>query len=322
MNQMTIVVGILAAQIVNWLIAEKVPAGSTAEMIRQSWNGQFAWRWMFTAVAVPSLIFLIGALFVPESPRWLAIRGRKDRARRTLARIGGEDYAGKALGEVLATAEPHSRRSGWADLVAPGMLKVLGIGVFLAILQQWSGINVIFNYAEEIYRDAGYGVNDILFNIVITGTINLVFTLVALGFVDRLGRRSLMLAGCAGVATCHFLLGLSYHFGLKGFPVLVCTLGAIGCYAMSLAPITWVLISEIFPNRVRGAAVSVSVSALWIACFALTFTFPSLNKAMGPSGTFWLYSGICFIGFLFILGQVSETKGKTLERIENEYTGR
>jgi sugar porter (SP) family MFS transporter len=321
MNQMTIVVGILAAQIVNWLIAEKVPAGSTAEMIRQSWNGQFGWRWMFTAVTVPSLIFFIGALLVPESPRWLAIRGHKDRARRTLARIGGEDYAEKALGDVLATAEPHARRGRWADLLAPGMLKVLGIGVFLAVLQQWSGINVIFNYAEEIYRDAGYGVNDILFNIVITGTINLVFTLVALGFVDRLGRRSLMLAGCAGVAACHFLLGLSYHFGLKGLPVLVCTLGAIGCYAMSLAPVTWVLISEIFPNRIRGAAVSVSVSALWVACFALTFTFPSLNAAMGPSGTFWLYSGICFVGFLFVLRGVSETKGKTLEQIEREYAG-
>jgi MFS family permease len=189
------------------------------------------------------------------------------------------------------------------------------------VLQQWSGINVIFNYAEEIYRDAGYGVNDILFNIVITGSINLVFTLVALGFVDRVGRRSLMLAGCAGVALFHFFLGLAYHLGLKGIPVLVCTLATIGCYAMSLAPVTWVLISEIFPNRVRGAAVSLSVSALWIACFALTFTFPALNAGLGAAGTFWLYSGICLAGFLFILRCVPETKGKTLEQIEREYAG-
>ncbi|MBZ5585056.1 MAG: sugar porter family MFS transporter, partial [Acidobacteriia bacterium] len=318
MNQMTIVVGILAAQIVNWLIAEKVPAGATAEMIRHSWNGQFGWRWMFTAVVVPALIFLAGALFVPESPRWLALRGRKERARRTLVRIGGEEYAERAMADVLATAGEDGGEALWAGLLAPRMLKILGVGVFLAFLQQWSGINVIFNYAEEIYRGAGYGVSDILFNIVITGTINLVFTLVALGFVDRVGRRSLMLAGCAGIALCHFLLGLSYHFGLQGLPVLVCTLGAIGCYAMSLAPVTWVLIAEIFPNRIRGAAVSVSVSALWIACFALTFTFPSLNAALGAAGTFWLYAAICLAGFVFVWRRVAETKGKTLEQIERD----
>ncbi len=287
LNQMTIVVGILAAQIANWRIAQPVPASATAEAIRLSWNGQYGWRWMFTAVAVPSLVFLAGALLIPESPRWLAARGRKDRA--------------VPLREVAA----------------PAMRKVLGIGIFLAVLQQWSGINVIFNYAEEIYRGAGYGVNDILFNIVITGAINLVFTLVALVLVDRAGRRVLMLAGCAAIGICHTLLGLAYHFGLKGLPVLVCTLGAIGSYAMSLAPVTWVLIAEIFPTRIRGRAVSVAVSALWIACFALTFTFPILNRALGAAGTFWLYAGICFAGFLFVRRQVAETKGKSLEQIES-----
>ena len=321
MNQMTIVVGILAAQILNWAIAEPVPAGATADMIRQSWNGQYGWRWMFTAVAVPSLIFLAGALLVPESPRWLATRGQKDRARRTLARIGGEEYAERELREVLATVQPHGQTGRWAEMLRPGMLKVLGIGVFLAVLQQWSGINVLFNYAEEIYRNAGYGVSDILFNIVITGTINLVCTLIALAFVDRLGRRVLMLAGCAAIAVCHTLLGLSYRFGLKGLPVLICTLAAFGCYAMTLAPVTWVLISEIFPNRIRGAAVSVSVSALWIACFALTFTFPLMNRALGPAATFWLYAAICLVGFLFVLARVSETKGRTLEQIEQEHAG-
>jgi sugar porter (SP) family MFS transporter len=319
MNQLTIVVGILAAQIVNWLIAETVLAGATAELIRQSWNGQFGWRWMFTAVTAPSLVFFLGALFVPESPRWLAVNGRKDRARRTLARIGGEEYAESALADVLSTVEPHAGEGRWAGLLAPGMVRVLAIGVFLAVLQQWSGINVIFNYAEEIYRNAGYGVNEILFNIVVTGSITLVFTLAALSFVDRLGRRSLMLAGCGGVALFHFLLGLSYHFGLKGLPVLLCTLATIACFAMTLGPVTWVLLSEIFPNRIRGSAVSISVSALWIACFALTFTFPALNAALGPAGTFWLYSGICVIGFLFVFRRVPETKGKTLEQIERGY---
>jgi MFS family permease len=245
--------------------------------------------------------------------------GRKDRARRTLARIGGEEYAESALADVLSTVEPHAGEGRWAGLLAPGMVRVLAIGVFLAVLQQWSGINVIFNYAEEIYRNAGYGVNEILFNIVVTGSINLVFTLAALSFVDRLGRRSLMLAGCGGVALFHFLLGLSYHFGLKGLPVLLCTLATIACFAMTLGPVTWVLLSEIFPNRIRGSAVSISVSALWIACFALTFTFPALNAALGPAGTFWLYSGICVIGFLFVFRRVPETKGKTLEQIERGY---
>ena len=319
MNQLTIVVGILAAQIVNWLIADRVPAGATAEAIRQSWNGQYGWRWMFTAVTAPSLVFFFSALLVPESPRWLAVNGRKDRARRTLVLIGGEEYADTAIGDVLSTRADYSGTGRRSELLTAGMVKVLTMGVLLAILQQWSGINVIFNYAEEIYRSAGYGVNDILFNIVVTGSINLAFTLAALTFVDRLGRRTLMLAGCAGVGLFHFLLGLSYHFGLKGLPVLLCTLATIACFAMTLGPITWVLISEIFPNRIRGAAVSVSVSALWIACFALTFTFPSLNAALGTTVTFWLYSGICFAGFLFVLTSVSETKGKTLEEIEGSH---
>jgi len=206
------------------------------------------------------------------------------------------------------------------EVLAPGVRRILGIGVALAVLQQWSGINVIFNYAEEIYRGAGYGVSGILFNIVITGAINLAFTFVALGFVDRLGRRALMLAGCAGIAVSHALLGLAYHFGLKGLPVLVLTLCTIGCYAMSLAPVTWVLISEIFPNRVRGPAVSIAVSALWIACFALTFTFPVLNAALGASGTFGLYAAICVAGFVFVKTSVPETKGRSLEQIERDLT--
>jgi len=317
LNQLTIVAGVLSAQIVNWLIARPVPDNATAEAIRQSWNGQLGWRWMFTAVAVPSVIFFCSAFFVPESPRWLVKRGFADAARRILGRIGGPRYAEDALVEIRASigSEPRVRA---LEVLAPGVRRILGIGIVLAVLQQWSGINVIFNYAEEIYRGAGYGVSGILFNIVITGAINLAFTFVALGFVDRLGRRALMLAGCAGIALSHTLLGFAYYFGLKGLPVLVLTLCTIGCYSMSLAPVTWVLISEIFPNRVRGHAISIAVSALWIACFALTFTFPVLNAALGSSGTFWLYAGICFAGFLFVRLRVPETRGRTLEQIEKE----
>ncbi len=198
------------------------------------------------------------------------------------------------------------------------MRKILLIGVFLAVLQQWSGLNVIFNYAEEVYRAAGYGLNDILFNIVITGTICLVVNCVAIATVDRFGRRILMLIGCAGIGLCHAFLGASYLLGIQGVLVLAITLTAIGFYSMSLAPIAWVLISEIFPNRIRGAAVAVAASSLWIACFVLTYTFPFLKASLGMSGTFWLYGAICFLGFVVVYRRVPETKGKTLEQIERE----
>jgi SP family xylose:H+ symportor-like MFS transporter len=318
LNQLTIVMGILAAQIVNWAIARPVPIGATAEMVRQSWNGQLGWRWMFTAVTIPSLVFLVGALFVPESPRWLITKGRKDRARRTLAQIGGAEYAEDEIQEIQKTlaAARASTATTWSTLRERRVLGVLTIGVVLAVLQQWSGINVIFNYAEEIYRNAGYGISDTMFNIVLTGAINCVFTLAAIGFVDKFGRRVFMMLGCAGIGLSHILIGLSYQYGLKGLPVLLCTLFTMACFAMTLGPVTWVLISEIFPNRVRGAAVSIAVSALWIACFVLTYTFPLLNQALGPAGTFWLYAAICLLGFVFVLLYVPETMGKTLEQIE------
>lgn len=323
MNQLTIVIGILAAQVVNWLIAVKLPhsaAEATAlETIRQQWNETAGWRWMFTAVTVPSLLFFLGALFIPESPRWLVKNGRSDRARATLARIGGAAQADAAVREIESTiAADEVQRVRFADLWERKLRTILGVGVLLAVLQQWSGINSIFNYAEEIYRSAGYGISDIMFNIVITGAINLVFTLVAIGTVDRVGRRVLMLIGCAGIGVSHALIGIAYALGLKGLSVLVFTLCALGCYGMSLAPVTWVLIAEIFPNRIRGAAISVAVSALWIACFILTFMFPILKGAIGMAQTFWLYAVVCFAGFVFVYARVPETKGKTLETIERE----
>jgi SP family xylose:H+ symportor-like MFS transporter len=314
LNQLTIVVGILAAQIVNWRIADPVPGGATAEMIRLSWNGQLGWRWMFTAVAAPAAVFFFAALAAPESPRWLLLRGRRDEARRILDRIGGEPV------EEIEAGLSRMDRVRWRELWAPGVRRVVLIGIGLAVLQQWCGINVIFNYAEEIYRSAGYGVSDILFNIVITGTINFVCTVAAIGMVDRVGRRPLMLAGCVGIGVSHLLLGAAYRLGWTGPVALGFTLSTIGCFAVTLGPVVWVLISEIFPNRIRGAAVSAAVSALWIACFVLTYTFPLLNRMLGAAGTFWLYAGICFAGFLFVRVSVRETKGQSLEEIEGELT--
>jgi MFS family permease len=210
------------------------------------------------------------------------------------------------------------RRVRFRDLLEPGMRKVLTLGVVLAVFQQWCGINVIFNYAEEIFRAAGYDISTVLSNIAWTGSVNLAFTFVALGTVDRGGRRPLMLFGAAGLAVVYLGLGLCYHAQVKGLPMLLLVLAAIGFYSMSLAPVTWVVISEIFPNRIRGVAMSVAVSSLWIACFLLTYTFPLLNARLGPAGTFWLYAAICVMGLLFIFFKLPETKGKTLEQIERE----
>ena len=321
-NQLTIVIGILAAQLVNWLIAEPVPAGATAADILASWNGQAGWRWMFGAEAIPAFLFFLLMFLVPESPRWLVKNGREAVAERTLARVGGAAFAGAAIREIRDTlASGEIRKVHFRALIGPGMAKVLVVGVVLAVYQQWCGINVIFYYAEEIFTAAGYGVSDVLFNIVITGTVNLIFTLIAIRLVDRLGRKPLMMAGSAGLAVVFGLIGASYAVYSRGIHLLALVVVAMALYALSLAPVTWVLLSEIFPNRIRGAAMSVSTFSLWSACFVLTYTFPLLNKGLGPAGTFWIYAGISVFGLLFIRSRVRETKGKTLEQIERELVG-
>jgi SP family sugar porter-like MFS transporter len=198
------------------------------------------------------------------------------------------------------------------------MAKILLLGVVLAVLQQWCGINVIFNYAQEIFAAAGYQVSDILFNIVVTGAVNLVFTLVALAAIDRYGRRFLLLTGVSGLVVIYTVLGALYRMHLQGKPMLVLVLAAIACYAMSLAPATWVVIAEIFPNRIRGSAMSIAITALWTACFLLTYTFPILNAALGAAGTFWIYAAVCLAGLLFLYFCLPETKGRTLEEIETD----
>jgi len=321
-NQLTIVIGILAAQLVNWLIAEPVPAGAAAADILASWNGQTGWRWMFGAEAVPAFLFFLLMFLVPESPRWLAKNGRAAEAEKVLAKVGGAQFARQALREIRETlAAGEIGKVHFRSLLGPSMAKVLVVGVVLAVYQQWCGINVIFYYAEEIFTAAGYGVSDILFNIVITGTVNLIFTLIAIRLVDRLGRKPLMLAGAAGLAVVFGLIGASYALHSRGVHLLVLVVIAMALYALSLAPVTWVLLSEIFPNRIRGAAMSVSTFSLWSACFVLTYTFPLLNKGLGPAGTFWIYAGISVFGLLFIKSRVRETKGKTLEQIERELAG-
>jgi len=319
LNQLTIVIGILLAQVIDWALVRHLPAGATDEFIRNSWFGQQGWRWMFGLTAVPSLLFLFGLFAVPESPRWLAKNGRPEPARKILTKIGGAGHSAAAMAEIQAApASGEGGRVRFAELLAPKMVKVLVLGVGLAVFQQWCGINVIFNYAEEIFKAAGYDISSVLGNIAWTGSVNLAFTFVALGAVDRRGRRPLMLFGAAGLAVIYTALGGCYHAQVKGLPMLLLVLAAIACYSMSLAPVTWVVISEIFPNRIRGAAMSVAVCALWVACFILTYTFPLLNATLGAAGTFWLYAAICVLGFSFIFFTLPETKNKSLEQIERE----
>ncbi len=318
LNQFTIVIGILAAQVINMMIAETVPTDATDAFIKESWNGQTGWRWMFMAEAVPAFLFFILIMLLPESPRWLVKAGYAEKAIPTLTRIGGAEYALMEIENIRETLNMVSEKGNLRHLFKKSYRLIIVIGVFLAVFQQWCGINTVFNYADEIFSAAGYGVSDMLFNIVITGTVNLVFTLVAMFTVDKWGRKKLMILGSAGLAMTYLLLGSAFYFQLKGIAVLSLVIIAIAIYAMSLAPITWVILSEIFPNRIRGAAMALATFALWSACFVLTYTFPLLNAALGASGTFWVYAFICLAGFVFIILKLPETKGKTLEEIERK----
>ncbi len=319
MNQLTIVCGILLAQVVNWLIARPISPTATATEILNSWNGQVGWRWMFAVTAIPSLLFLTAMFSVPESPRWLARHGAPDKAKAVLTSIGGESYSKAVYSEIESSIAAEHAEASLQTLFHPKIRRILWLGIFLAVLQQWCGINVIFNYAEEVFSAAGFPVSDILFNIVVTGAVNVLFTIIALRTVDRYGRRVLMLLGSAGLGIIYALLGLLYYLHGRGIVMLFLVVAAIACFAMSLAPVTWVVISEIFPSRIRGAAVSIAVTALWSACFVLTYTFPFLNHALGASGTFWIYAGICALGFVYLFFRLPETKGKSLEAIEQSW---
>lgn len=318
LNQMTIVLGILAAQITNWLIADPIPAEFTSADIAASWNGQMAWRWMFWAAAVPSVAFLVLAFFIPESPRWLVLKARNAEASSVLSRIGGMEYAQAELAAVTAANQADAQQGGLRMLFSKSMHKVLIIGIVIAVFQQWCGTNVIFNYAQEIFQSAGYAVGDVLFNIVITGVANVLFTILAIYTIDKLGRKALMIMGAGGLCGIYAILGVCYYFHVTGIGMVILVVAAIACYAMTLGPCTWVLLAEIFPNRVRAIAVATSTFALWVGSATLTYTFPLLNNALGSYGTFWIYSAVCLAGLLFCIFMLPETKGKSLEQLEKE----
>ena len=286
------------------------------EKLNQTWNGQTGWRYMFAAEAIPALMFFLLMFLVPNSPRWLCRIGKTEKAKSIMEKIGGVAYAADSLESITKTFDDVSSHNELGELLKPKMKKILFIGIVLAVFQQWCGINVVFNYAHDIFKAAGYDVSGVLFSLVIIGITNFVFTLVAIGTVDKWGRKVLILWGSVGLAISYMFVGYCFHQDIKGVVVLIAVLAAIACFSATLGPVMWVLISEIFPNRVRGLATSIAVWALWVANFILTYTFPIIKDKFSIAATFWLYAGICVLGVIFIKLYIPETKGKTLEEIE------
>lgn len=300
-NQLTVVIGILVTNLVNYLLAD---------------NGPDAWRWMFGLGVVPSLIFLLGVIWLPESPRWLLKDGQVEKAKAVLNKIGSADFAestAKAIQKSLGGNEKVFYSAVFQKSVRPAVT----VGIILAVFQQFCGINVVFNYTSTIFESVGANLNRQLFETVSIGAVNLIFTILAMWLVDRLGRRPLMLIGSLGLSILYIILAFALQNHYPAYMVSVFVLLAISIYALSLAPVTWVLISEIFPNKIRGAASSVAIVSLWGAYFILVFTFPILAKKLGTYGPFYLYAVICLLGFLFVMGKVKETKGQTLEELED-----
>ena len=286
LNQMTIVLGILAAQIVNMLLAR-----DTSVADNMAWNVEWGWRWMFWAETLPAALFLLMSFYIPESPVFLNLKNEK-----------------------------KGKEAGLGELFQHKYSKVIWLGLVIAVFQQWCGTNVIFNYAQEIFLGAGFDVDGMFINIVITGIANVIFTFVALYTIEKWGRRTLILIGAGGLGLIYFILGSCYFMQMTGVMMVALVVAAISVYAMTLGPVTWTLLAEIFPHRVRGIAMATCTFALWVGCCTLTFSFPSMNAVLGSSGTFWTYSAICVCAFIFLFRRCPETKGKSLEQLEQELT--
>ena len=291
MNQMAIVIGILAAQIVNMLLAKDTGVAES-----QAWNREWGWRWMFWAETLPAALFLVMSFMIPESPVFVQLK--------------------KARGSNMM--KERSEQAGLKELLQPKYSRMLLLGLIVAVFQQWCGTNVIFNYAQEIFTGAGFDVDGMFINIVITGIANVIFTLVALYVIERWGRRTLILIGAGGLGLIYLTLGTCYYMQVTGVMMVALVVAAISVYAMTLGPVTWTLLAEIFPNRIRGVAMGVCTFALWVGCCTLTFSFPSMNASLGSSGTFWAYSLICVCAFVYLWRNCPETKGKSLEELEKE----
>ena len=303
LNQMAIVSGILLAYLANWLL---------------SFTGPSSWRWMFAVAAIPSVAFLAGLFFVPESPRWLVEMGRSPEALSVLTKINGQTTAAQELTEIERTIAEDS--GTLAELFQPGLRRAFWIAVTLAILQQVTGINTVLFYGSIIFKEQVHSGSDTgaIFANVIVGLVNFFATLIALNMIDKFGRRPLLLISSGVMGLCQ--AGLAAAF-LMHTPsptlVLAIMLMCVAAFAVGLGPGVWVLLAEIFPTRIRGRAMSIATLCLWAACTLLTMTFLSLAKALTPTGAFLIYAAMCVITFLIVLRAVPETKGRSLEEIEH-----
>lgn len=312
LNQFAIITGMLVVYFVNYLIALQ---GS------EEWNTTTGWRWMFGSEAIPALLFLIGLIFVPESPRWLALKGKEERLTNTLNLIYRDaTHAEKVKAEIVASLNEKSLKLS-AFLKSPWS-KVLLFGVALAILQQASGINVFLYYGPEIFKQLGASTDTALLQTIIIGATNMGFTIVALKLVDRVGRRPLLIIGVSGMAVSLVGMGFVTYLNWGGLWPLFCMLVYIACFASSMGPVMWVVLSEIFPNKLRSQAVAIATFFLWMANYAVSQTFPMLNgnkwlnDLFNHAFPFWFYAIMCMIAVVLVYGFLPETKGKTLEEIE------
>ena len=283
------------------------------------WNQTTGWRWMMGSLVVPAVLFLFTTVLIPESPRWLMRIGRRERARAILMRVVGPKEAERELQEVAATL---TESSGGAihELLDRKYRRPLIIGVTLAVAQQFCGINSIMYYGPSIFHRPGQTDLDAAFWFTaIVGLVNLLFTFVAIWLVDLAGRRPLLIVGSAIQVVALLACGLAFQQQWSGVMLLAAVLLFIAAFAAAMGPVLWILVSEIFPNRMRGLAMSVATLVLWSACFAVSETFPWLRSSIGPAWTFWTYALCSFLGLAFIIFMVPETKGRSLEEIEKSW---
>ena len=302
MNQLAIVLGILVSYLVGWALAGL---------------GDESWRWMFAAAALPSLLFFGALFFVPESPRWLVKEGRLDEAAHILARLGEPPSQLREIARAVAEESGSLRQ-----LLAKGLRRPLAIGVTLAILQQVTGINTVLYYGSIIFTEqaGAASTSAALWANVLVGAMNLVFTVVALFTIDRLGRKVLLISAAAGMGLSLTALGFVFRAGsVTPSSVLALILCYVACFSFGMGPGVWVVISELFPTRIRGRAMSLATVALWLACLLITLTFLSLVKAFTAAGAFWIYALMCACTVWFVWKFTPETKGKNLEEIEEQW---
>jgi sugar porter (SP) family MFS transporter len=315
-NQFAIVSGISVVFFVNYFIALQGD---------DLWNQNHGWRWMFASGALPALVLLALLFLVPESPRWLTKQGHEDKALAILARVNGPEQARTELAQIKDTLGHETGSLG--QLLQPGMKLVLVIGIALAVLQQITGINVFLYFGTEIFKKMGSETNAALLQNIVVGVVNLSFTVIAIWTVDRLGRKPLMMIGSTGMGICLLAMGLAAYAQTTGMWMLLFILGYIACFALSVGPVTWVILSEIFPTRIRGRAMAIATICLWVANYIVSQTFPMMNDdaswlvaTFHRAFPFWLYGAFCAVLLVFICAFVPETKGKTLEEIERHWT--